>query len=252
MPLPNERQSSILQYLTEKGVASVATLAHEFGVSEMTIRRDLSELEGQRALQRTYGGATVYDPAIFEVSLQAKATQFVEEKRRIGRAAAELVQDGEIVILDAGSTTMLIAKFLKNKRITVITNALNIAAELSDCPNIELYIAGGHLRQGVLAIVGPETAAFFSTIRADKIFMGADGIDLQGGVMVPDLNEAHTKRAMANSAKEIIVAVDHSKIGRSTLSTIVPLSKVTLLLTGKETEAHLLDELRAYVPIVVV
>jgi DeoR family fructose operon transcriptional repressor len=249
---PVERQAAILQFLTEKGVASVAALAQEFHVSEMTIRRDLAELEGQRALQRTYGGATVYDPAIFEVSLQAKTTQFVEEKRRIGKAAAELVNDGDIIILDAGSTTMLVAKYLKAKRITVITNALNIAADLSDCANIELYIAGGHLRQGVLAIVGPETAQFFANIRADKIFMGVDGIDLRGGVMVPDLNEAHTKRAMAQSAKELVVVADHTKIGRSTLSTIVPLAKVDKIITGREADTRLLDELRAHVHVVAV
>jgi DeoR family fructose operon transcriptional repressor len=247
-----ERQSAILQYLTEKGFAAVAALAHEFRVSEMTIRRDLAELESQRALQRTYGGATVYDPAFFEVSLQAKTTQFVEEKRRIGKAAADLVQNGDIIILDAGSTTMLVAKFLKTKRITVITNALNIAADLSDCPNIELYIAGGQLRQGVLAIVGPETAAFFEHIRADKLFLGVEGIDIKGGLMVPELNEAHTKRAMANSAKEIMVVADHSKIGRSTLGTIVPLSKVTMLITGREAESHLLDELRTHVTVTTV
>ncbi len=252
MTAPSDRQTAILQYLTEKGFAAVAALAQEFRVSEMTIRRDLSELEGQRALQRTYGGATVYDPAFFEVSLQAKTTQFVEEKRRIGKAAADLVQDGDIVILDAGSTTMLVAKFLKTKQITVITNALNIAADLSDCPNIQLYIAGGHLRQGVLAIVGPETAAFFENIRADKVFLGADGVEITGGVMVPELNEAHTKRAMAKSAKELIVVADHSKMGRSTLSTIVPLSKVTRVITGCEADVRVLDELRAHVTITTV
>ncbi len=252
MMLPGERQEAILHYLTEHGFAAVATLAQEFHVSEMTIRRDLAELERQRALQRTYGGATVYDPAFFEVSLQAKTTQFVEEKRRIGKTAADLVQDDDIVILDAGSTTTLIAKFLKTKRITVITNALNIAADLSDCPEIQIYVAGGHLRQGLLAIVGPETAAFFENIRADKVFMGAEGIDVHGGIMVPEPSEAHTKRAMANSAKALIVVADHSKIGRSTLSTIVPLAKVTTVITGREAESAQLDELRAHVNITVV
>lgn len=247
-----ERQGAILHYLTEQGFATVAALAQEFHVSEMTIRRDLVELEKQRALQRTYGGATVYDPSFFEVSLQAKATQFVEEKRRIGKAAGDLVQDGDIVILDAGSTTMLVAKFLKTKRITVVTNALNIAADLSDCPEIQIYVAGGHLRQGVLAIIGPDTAAFFENIRADKMFMGAEGIDVRGGIMVPEFSEAHTKRAMANAAKELIVVADHTKIGRSTLSTIVPLTKVTTVITGREAESAQLDELRTYVNIAVV
>lgn len=249
MMMPSERQVAILEYLTDKGFASVATLAQEFHVSAMTIRRDLTELELQRVLQRTYGGATIYDPAFFEVSLQTKTTQFVEEKRRIGKAAAELVQDGDIVILDAGSTTMLVAKYLKTKRITVITNALNIAADLSDCPDIDLYIVGGHLRQGVLAIVGPETSTFFENIRADKLFLGVEGVDIIGGVMVPELNEAHTKRAMAKSAKEIIVVADHSKIGRSTLCTIIPLAKVTTLITGREADSPLLEELRTHVPI---
>ena len=156
------------------------------------------------------------------------------------------------MILDAGSTTMLVAKFLKAKRITVITNALNVAADLSDCPNIDLYIAGGHLRQGVLAILGPETSAFFENIQADKLFLGVDGIDIKGGLMVPELNEAHTKRAMVKSAKELIVVADHSKIGRSTLSTIVPLSKVTMLITGRESESRLLDELRSHVKVLAV
>jgi DeoR family fructose operon transcriptional repressor len=244
-----ERQAAILQYLTENGFAAVAELAQKFQVSKMTIRRDLSDLEGQRALQRTYGGATVYDPTFFEVSLQAKATQFVEEKRRIGKAAADLVQDDEVVILDAGSTTTLVAKFLKNKRLTVVTNGLNIAADLSDCPNIQLYIAGGHLRQGVLAIVGPETSAFFDNIRADKLFLGVDGVDAQGGLTVPDLNEAHTKRAMIRSAKQTIVVADHSKIGRSTLSTIVPLAKASLLITGHEADPRLVDELKSHITV---
>lgn len=249
---PAERRSAILHFLTEKGFASVAELALEFQVSEMTIRRDLTDLEGQRALQRTYGGATVYDPHFFEVSLQAKTTQFVEEKRRISRAAADLVQDGEIVILDAGSTTSLVAKFLKSKRITVITNGLNIAADLSDCSNIHLYIAGGELRQGVLAIVGPETSTFFETIRADKLFLGVDGVDVEGGLMVPDLNEAHTKRAMVRAAAQVIVVADHSKIGRSTLSTIVPLTKAALLITGREADARLLDQFKSYTAVLAV
>lgn len=249
---PSERQDAILHYLTEQGFATVAALAQEFHVSEMTIRRDLAELEKRRAIQRTYGGATVYDPTFFEISLQAKTTQFVEEKRRIGKAAADLVQDGDVVILDAGSTTALVARFLKTKRITVITNALNIAADLSDCPEIEIYVAGGHLRQGVLAIVGPETAAFFENIRADKMFMGTEGIDVRGGIMVPDLSEAHTKRAMVNSTKELIVVADHTKIGRSKLSTIVPLSKVTLVITGREIESAQLDELRTHVNVMTV
>lgn len=249
---PTERRAAILHYLTEKGFAAVAELAREFQVSEMTIRRDLTDLEAQRALQRTYGGATVYDPSFFEVSLKTKATQFVEEKRRIGCAAASLVNDGDIVILDAGSTTSLVAKFLKTKQITVITNGLNIAADLSDCPSIQLYIAGGQLRQEVLAIVGPETSAFFESIRADRLFLGVDGVDANGGLMVPDLNEAHTKRAMVRAAAQTIVVADHSKIGRSTLSTIVPLSKAAMLVTGREADAGILDSFKSHIAVITV
>lgn len=215
----------------------------------MTIRRDLNELEAQRSLHRTYGGATVYDPTFFEVSLKAKTTQFVEEKRRIGKAAASLVKDGDVVILDAGSTTTLVAKFLKSRRITVITNGLNIAADLSDCPSIQLYIAGGQLRQDVLAIVGPETSAFFDNICADTLFLGVDGVHIKGGLTVPDLNEAHTKRAMVRAANQTIVVADHSKIGRSAFGTIVPLTKATLLITGCEAEPRLVEELKSYIAV---
>lgn len=246
-----ERQKTIIDFLAEHGFASVAELCQMFSVSEMTIRRDLSELEKQGLLQRTHGGATVAESTFFLISFKAKLTRLVEEKERIGKAAAEMVRDGDVVILDSGSTTTQVARQLKDKRITVVTNAMNIASELLDCPHIEIHLAGGLLKKFPINLVGPQTIAFFKEIRADKLFLGVEGVDVNGGLTVPDVIEAQTKRAMLNSAQQTIVVADHSKLGRSTLSALVPLTKADVLITGKEAAAEVVEQLRQQIKVII-
>jgi DeoR/GlpR family transcriptional regulator of sugar metabolism len=245
-----ERQNAIVNLLAERGFASVAELCQMFSVSEMTVRRDLSELEKQGLLQRTHGGATVAESAFFQISFKAKLTQFVAEKERIGKAAAEMVRDGDVVILDSGSTTTQVARHLKDKRITVVTNALNIASELLDCPQIEIHVAGGLLKKLPVNLVGPQTAAFFKEVRADKLFLGVEGVDVNGGLTVPDVIEAPAKRAMISCAGQTIVVADHSKLGRNTLSTIVPLAEADFLITGKEATAETVEQLREHIKVI--
>jgi len=247
-----ERQKIIVDFLAEQGFVSVIELCQKFSVSEMTIRRDLSELERQGLLQRTHGGATVTESAFFQISFKTKLTQFVSEKERIGKAAAEWVRDGDVVILDSGSTTTQVAKHLKDKRITVVTNAMNIASELLDCPQIEIHLAGGLLKKLPINLIGPQTIAFFKEIRADKIFLGVEGVDGNGGLTVPDVIEAHTKRAMIGCALQTIVVADHSKLGRHTLSTIIPLTGADALFTGKEAAEEVVAQLRQQIKVIIV
>lgn len=249
--MPAERQKIIVDFLAEHGFVSVAELCQMFSVSEMTIRRDMAELEKQGLLQRTHGGATVTEAAFFQISFKAKLTQFVQEKERIGRVAAKMVQDGDVVILDSGSTTTQVAKHLKDKRITIVTNALNIASELLDCPQIEIHVAGGLLKKLPINLVGPQTIAFFKEVRGDKFFLGVEGVDVNGGLTVPDVIEAHTKRAMISCADQTIVVADHSKLGRNTLSTIVPLTEADFLITGKEAAEETVQQLGQQIEVII-
>ncbi len=250
--LPAERQKAILDYVARKGFASVANLAQRLSVSEMTVRRDLSELEEQGLLTRTWGGAGVAESAFFEISLEAKVSQFVGEKERIGKAAAEMIQDGDVVLLDSGSTTTQVAKHLKDKRITVVTNALNIASELLNCQQIEVLVAGGMLRKGSLCLIGPQTDAFFKDVRSDKLLLGVEGVDVRAGLTVPDMIEAHSKRAMVSSAQQVIVVADHSKLGRNTLGTIIPLAEADYLITGSEGSEEIAGQIRQHVEVITV
>ncbi len=232
-----QRQSGIVDHLSAKGFASVAELGQSFGVSEMTIRRDLAELEQRGLLQRKYGGAAASEADFFEMPFQAKNALYVAEKQRIGRAAAALVQPAETVLLDSGSTTGQVAAYLKNLRLTVVTTGLNIASELLRAQRIELHLAGGMLRKATLGLVGPRTDEFLSTIRADWLFLGVDGVDVFGGYTVPDVINASTKRAMIAASRKTVVVTDHSKLGRNTLCNIAPLNAASLLITGQEADA---------------
>jgi DeoR/GlpR family transcriptional regulator of sugar metabolism len=250
--LPAERQKAVLNKVARKGFASVADLAKDLSVSEMTVRRDLSELQKQGLLTRTWGGAGVAESAFFEVSLLAKVSQFVREKERIGKAAAEMVQNGDVVLLDSGSTTTQVARHLKDKRITVISNALNIASELLDRDQIEILVAGGVLRRGSLCLIGPQADVFFKDVHTDKLFLGVEGVDLKAGLTVPDIIEAHSKRAMVSSAQQVIVVADHSKLGRNTLGTIIPLAEADYLITGSEASEEVVEQLREHIAVVLV
>jgi DeoR/GlpR family transcriptional regulator of sugar metabolism len=250
--LREERQRAIVSYVAERGFASVAELGEMFSVSEMTIRRDLAQLAREGLLHRIYGGASATDSTFFEISFRAKLSQFAEEKERIGRAAAELVHDSETVLMDSGSTTLQVAKALKDKRITVVSRCVSAATELSTSLSVQVLMPGGMLRKESLSLVGPETETYFGDLQVDKLFLGVEGVDVQGGVTVPDPVEASAKKAMVKAARQTIVVADHSKLGRNVLSTIIPLSEVDLLVTDSGAALDDLERLREHVRVLVV
>lgn len=245
-----ERQQAIIGYLAKNGFVSVAELCQKYSVSEMTIRRDLSDLEKQGLLQRTYGGAIPSEPAFYEISSRAKSSQFVEEKERIGKIAADMVNDGEVIFLDSGTTTLQIARYLKNKNITIVTNDLHIAFQLLDCRNINIYMVGGNLRRGTNNLIGPKANNFFDDIRGDKLFLAVEGIDDKAGLTVPDMNEVPLKRKMVDSASQTIVVADHSKLGRNTLGMIAPLSAANLLITDKDAPDKMVETIKKYIQVI--
>ena len=247
--LPEERQKAIGSYLAQKGFASVAELCERFSVSEMTVRRDLDVLQEQGILRRTYGGAAPAEAAFFEVSLLAKMKEFVQEKERIGAAAAGMVRDGQTVLLSGGSTCHQVAKHLKKRRISVVTNAINIASELVSGPHIRTLVAGGILLPGPACLVGPQAVAFLKEVQADVLFLGVEGISVEGGPTLPDVIEADTDRAMMASARRTVVVADHSKLGRNALIAIAPLNRIDLIITGSESDEAAVEELKRHVQV---
>jgi DeoR family transcriptional regulator, fructose operon transcriptional repressor len=250
--LPAQRQNLIKDFLVKTGFVSIADLGAEFGVSEMTIRRDLDELQNQGLIQRTYGGAVSTEPTFFEMSFQAKCSQCEEEKKRIGAAAAELIVSGQTILLDSGTTTDQIIKNVKDKHITIISNALNIISEAMKNPNTEVMVAGGMLRKGLNYTMGPQTSDFMKTIRADIVFLAVEGVDERAGFTVPDLFNADNKRAMTEAAQKVIVVTDHSKLGRVSTSSIIKLNQAHLLITGKEADENIISQLRKHIEVILV
>jgi DeoR family fructose operon transcriptional repressor len=247
----NERQKALLDHLNETGTGSIDELCVRFDVSEMTIRRDLSELQKVGLLIRTHGGAKLMETAFFEISFAAKTVQFVKEKKRIAERAAQMVSDGDRIIVDSGTTTGHFARCLRGRRITVLTNALNVATDLIDHRQIDLHFCGGALRRGPVAAVGQVAAKFFESFCCDRLFMGVEGIDEAGKLTVPDVEEALVKQSMMRSAQEVIVLADHSKLGRNSLGIIDTLSSVKALVTGEEADPSILNTLRQFTNVIV-
>lgn len=227
-----QRRDRILDRLRTSGNALVTDLATVLEASEMTIRRDLRQLEGEGLVRRVHGGAFLVPSRAYEPTFGEKSRQFVDEKRRIGKAAARLVEPGDAIILSPGTTTMEVARHLSGVRnVTVITNAVNIAAELATNPDVDVIVTGGHLRGTTYALVGSLAEDNLRGLRVNKIFLGGNGLTVEHGLTTPDLSVATTDRALLRAAERIIVTVDHSKIGRTTLCQTAPIDQVSVLIT---------------------
>jgi len=230
--LVEERRDRILSLLSEHGKVRVKELSRLLKTSEVTIRNDLQELHQRGRLRKTHGGAMPPDSANGEASLQEKYLSHAEEKRRIGAAAAALINDGETIILDSGTTTQEIAKRIRDKKnLTVITNGVNIAMELAGARGVQVVLLGGVLRDNAFAIGGHFAEEMLRQLSADKLFLAADACDLEFGVSTPNLEESRVNQAMARIAREKILVADSSKFGKRGLSRIVPLLEMNHVIT---------------------
>jgi DeoR family fructose operon transcriptional repressor len=238
-----QRQHKILEILRTEQFVRASDLQQMLDASQASIRRDLQTLEDAGLLKRTHGGATGHLTAGFEASLVQKEDRFKAEKEAIARVAVSLIQDGETVMLDAGSTTLQIAKQLRNRRnIKVVTNAVNIAWELSSS-EVEVTVTGGTLRRNTLALVGPLANASLAELHVDKLFLATNGLDLKKGLTSPNLTEAQAKKAMIDSAREVIVVTDHSKFGRIAFTQVCTLDRIQSLVTDARAPADFVQAL---------
>jgi DeoR family transcriptional regulator of aga operon len=245
--LAEQRRRKILDLIEQKGQITVQDLVERFSISAVTARGDLDALSSDGTVVRSHGGAVRRLEASQDYPLRLKQTLHHAEKVRIGRAAAELIQNNETVILDSGTTTAEIARHLKTRRlqsVTVITHALNVASELMDATGISVIMIGGLLRPVSCSLVGPQAEATLKEFRADRLFLAVDGFDLEIGPSTPDVLEAQLNGLMMRVSKEVNVVADFSKLGRRSVSRIGLLSDVHRLITDSRAPAEFSEALR--------
>jgi len=228
----SQRRATILQLLAAHGSVQVAELVEQLGVSAVTIRNDLSALEAQGMATRSHGGAVLARTPPPEQTIRQKDALNHEQKERIGALAATLVQEGDNIIVDSGTTTISLARHLRAAHgVTVMTNGLNVAWELADAPGVDLILTGGLLRKQSLSFQGTQAEACLQAYNFDKLFLGVDGFDLQFGITTHHEAEASMNFRMVERAKKVIVLTDASKFGRVSLHRIVQLERVHTVIT---------------------
>ena len=232
------RADQILRELRQKGTVSLDELMAALGASAASVRRDLAKLEAKSLVRRTHGGATLVEPLLYEPFrydslFQNREQHRAPEKRRIGLAAAELILENETVGFTAGTTTTHVARNLRSRHnIRVITNAINIAMELSNCPGLRTFVTGGFVQwAGSFSLVGQVARELLNDIYIDRVFVSVCGIDVARGITVIEPEEGLTFRAMIHQSKQTIVVADSSKIGVVTPALICPISNIHTLIT---------------------
>ncbi|MDQ2850851.1 DeoR/GlpR family DNA-binding transcription regulator [Dermatophilaceae bacterium Sec6.4] len=246
--LARQRQEVILTTVERDGGARVSDLVHEFGVSDMTIRRDIEALAEKGLVHRVHGGATLADRSIDEPGFSVKSEMNPVQKSQIARTAASLIPPGSSLALSAGTTAYAVAVELRAiQHLTVVTNSPRAAELLYDpTRDDQLVVLTGGVRTPSDALAGPVANAMLATTHVDTLILGVHGIDLEAGLTTPNLQEAQTNRALIKSAKKIIVVADHSKWGIIGLSTIATLDQVHTLVTDAELDAEARRELSGH------
>ncbi len=239
------RQQKIIDRIGASGEGSIQDFAKQFKVSEMTIRRDLDQLALQGLVIRTHGGAALAGQVSFEFSFLNRKKQNQPEKEAIARKAAELVQDGQSVMLDSGTTTLAVARALRGKKgLTIVTSSLPVASELQYHPDTRVLLLGGFIRKDAPDLEGAITESNLEQLRADIAFLGADGIDRKGHAYNASLSVGRMLAKMASSANEIYVVADSSKLGGTALARYGNIAKWSGLITGRSADKALLAALR--------
>ena len=233
------RTQKILQELLRDGVISVERLSKRLKISPSTVRRELAELEHAGLLRRTHGGAIRVEPMLYEPfrhvsSFGAQEQQHAAEKRRIGLAAAEIIQDGDIIALGAGTTTTQVARSIRHRKgITILTNAINIAMELSHRADLKVIVTGGTMSGDWFALTGPFAISSVCEMFVDKVFIGVDGIHPEHGLTTNYPDQAAVHRSMLRQARQRIIVADHTKMGDIGTALIGPTSDINLIITDK-------------------
>jgi DeoR family fructose operon transcriptional repressor len=237
-----ERKKQILEILEREESVNVVELTKRFSISKVTARNDLDDLEAKGLLVRTHGGAVLAEKRDLVRLVSNTINENREKKRRVCELAARFVRQGQNIIIDAGSTTVHLAKLLTDRTITVITNSVLIIDELMAVENIELVVAGGILRRPSMSCIGANARRCFEQLHTDMLFLGASGASLVEGVSCTNLIEADVKQAMIQSAQKVYLLVDSTKFGKVSLAKVCGWDAIDAVVTDSiqpETRAGL-------------
>ncbi|BFV57817.1 DeoR/GlpR family DNA-binding transcription regulator [Kitasatospora sp. CMC57] len=233
-----ERWNALLELLTEHGKLEVEEAAEALEVSAATIRRDLDQLARQQMVTRTRGGAVAHNVS-YDLPLRYKTARNADAKQRIGAAVAELVAPGEVVGLNGGTTTTEVARALAvrpepegaGQGVTIVTNAVNIANELTVRPHVKIVLTGGVARPQSYELIGPLACLVLNELALDITVLGVDALDAEHGATAHNEGEASVNRLLADRARRVVVAADSSKLGRRAFARICGLDEVSVLVT---------------------
>ena len=230
----NQRRIKILEMIKEDGHAKVQNLSRIFGVSEVTIRQDLEALEQMDLVQREHGGAFLKDFGSQVRTGKVFNQSNMAEKQEIAKKAQSLIQEGDVIILDSGSTTTELAKLLVGySQLTVITNAINIAGILGENPGITLIVTGGEFKAPTLSLTGEIAANTLKNLHASKLFLATAGISATMNLTYPGLSDLIVKQTMIDIADTVYLVADSHKVGVSAFATLGPITMVDTLITDK-------------------
>jgi len=244
--LGEERREYILNIINETGSVKAQEIAAQLQVSEATIRRDLNRLSRNNLVKRTYGGAIRSLSVGQEMIFNTQKQRNIEEKKKIGLAASQLIEEGDVIIIESGTTGYHTALNIRNKKkLTVITNGCEIASVLSSLnPEFTIILSGGILDPQTHSLIGPITDHTFTNLNVDKAFIGITGLDINRGITAVNQIEANTKRNIINSAKQVIALADHSKLGHISINFVAGISSIDILVTDNLANKAFMDKLK--------
>lgn len=241
---PLERQKKIIDLLMIKKVMKLTELTNELNISIDTLRRDLNLLTKQGKIEKIYGGVKIVEVKFGESTIDERMVSQLKEKEIIAQKCSELIQDGDCIYIDSGSTTFQIAKYIKNKKkLTVITNSIPVVLELFNS-DIELIIIGGKIRKNEQSVVTYEYLFNFSQLNIQKAFICASGITIEKGISDYNVEEAITRKKMIELSNEIYVAADSTKFGKNVTIGIAPLNKIDYIITDQNVNKIFINQFK--------
>jgi len=240
-----QRHKMILTELEKEGHVKVIDLSERLGVSTVTIRKDLAELEDKKMLFRSHGGVSLFSSLIGDRHIDEKAKIMVDEKNRIAEAANRLLERNDRIIIASGTTVLAFANKINfTEPLTIITSSVKVSLSLNYRPNIEVIQLGGSMRKSSASVVGPEAENFLNELSCNKLFMGIDGLDIDFGLTTSNIGEAHLNQVMMRAAQKIIILADSSKFGKRGFGKICNLNQVHQIITDANAHANTVQMIR--------
>lgn len=244
--MKNDRRQEIVKLISENRMVKASELVERYHVSMETIRRDMEYLEEKGYLTRVYGGAVARTMYGLEPEYSAREVKNYGEKLLIGRAAVDLVEDGDTILLDVGTTVLEFARFLKgHRRVTVFTNAMQIAMALASDPNIRVIQLGGNIRPGELATSGFIAEDTVRRFCFDKTFLGVGGLTMDRGITDYHMEEANLRRCFVENSQKVIALADYSKFGIKAMNCVCGIRQVDVVVTDKKADKNIIGEFRS-------